>query len=37
MGIVRSTYLIDEEGMIIKTYEKVKPADHGGEVLGDLG
>ncbi len=37
MGIVRSTYLIDEEGVIIKTYEKVKPADHGGEVLGDLG
>ena len=37
MGIVRSTYLIDEEGVIVKTYEKVKPADHGGEVLGDLG
>ena len=37
MGIVRSTDRSDEEGVIVKTYEKVKPADHGGEVLGDLG
>ncbi|MBE6128188.1 MAG: thioredoxin-dependent thiol peroxidase [Erysipelotrichaceae bacterium] len=36
MGIVRSTYLIDEEGVIIKTYGKVKPGEHGDEVLGDL-
>ncbi len=26
MGIVRSTYLIDEDGMIEKAFEKVKPA-----------
>ena len=37
MGIVRSTYLIDEDGVIVKTYGKVKPGEHGDEVLGDLG
>ena len=36
MGIVRSTYLIDEDGIIVKAYDKVKPADHGQEVLEDL-
>ena len=36
MGTVRCTYLIDETGTIIKAYEKVKPADHGAETLGDL-
>lgn len=36
MGIVRSTYLIDEEGVIIKTYDKVKTAVHGDEVLEAL-
>lgn len=25
MGIVRSTYLIDEKGIIVKALEKVKP------------
>ena len=25
MGIVRSTYLIDENGIIVKALEKVKP------------
>ncbi|MBU3113498.1 thioredoxin-dependent thiol peroxidase [Clostridium lacusfryxellense] len=33
MGIVRSTFIIDENGIIIKTYEKVKPDQHGEEVL----
>ena len=28
MGIVRSTYLIDEKGIIVKAYEKVKPKDN---------
>ncbi|MGP1505017.1 MAG: thioredoxin-dependent thiol peroxidase [Eggerthia catenaformis] len=28
MGIVRSTYLINEEGIIVKALEKVKPADN---------
>lgn len=33
MGIVRSTYIIDENGIIIKVYPKVKPDQHGEEVL----
>ena len=28
MGIVRSTYMINEEGIIVKALEKVKPADN---------
>lgn len=36
MGTERSTYLIDEEGFIIKTYQKVKTADHAENVLQDL-
>ncbi len=36
IGIERSTYLIDEKGIIIKAYQKVKPADHPSEVLEDL-
>jgi peroxiredoxin Q/BCP len=33
MGIVRSTFIIDENGIIIKIYPKVKPDTHGEEVL----
>lgn len=33
MGIVRSTFIIDENGTIIKIYPKVKPDSHGKEVL----
>jgi len=33
MGIVRCTFIIDENGTIIKTYPKVKPDEHGEEVL----
>ena len=33
MGIVRSTFIIDEKGMIFKVYPKVKPDTHGKEVL----
>lgn len=36
MGVERSTYLIDEKGVIIKTYQKVKPASHMKDVLEDL-
>ena len=36
MGVDRSTYLIDEKGVIIKTYQKVKPASHMKDVLEDL-
>ena len=36
MGIVRSTYLIDEKGVIIKAMEKVKAADNLQEMLKEL-
>jgi len=36
MGILRNSYLIDPTGTIVKTYEKVKPADHALEIIKDL-
>jgi len=36
MGIVRSTYLIDPQGNIIKVYPKVKVKEHAAEILNDL-
>ena len=36
MGIVRSTYLIDPEGVIARVYSKVKVKDHASELLQDL-
>lgn len=33
MGVVRSTYLIDEQGIIVRTLEKVKAADNPAEML----
>ena len=36
MGIVRTTYLIDETGVIEKVYPKVKPDDNAGEILAYL-
>ena len=36
-GIYRISYLIDEMGMIEKAYDKVKPKEHAGQVLSDLG
>jgi len=36
MGIVRSTYLIDEDGVIVKAYEKVKPAENPDQMLKAL-
>lgn len=35
-GTERSTYLIDENGVIIKAYQKVKGATHPEDVLADL-
>ena len=32
MGIIRSTFIVDEEGTIIKAYPKVKAAEHGEEI-----
>ncbi|MBQ1532486.1 MAG: thioredoxin-dependent thiol peroxidase [Solobacterium sp.] len=36
MGIERSTYLIDENGVIQKAYQKVKPVDHAENILQDI-
>ena len=33
MGIIRSTFLVNEDGKIFKVYEKVKPKGHSKEVL----
>lgn len=35
-GILRSTFLLDEEGRIFKVFPKVKPAEHSQEVLDAL-
>ena len=37
MGILRITYIIDENGVIIKVYEKVKTTSHAKDILNDLG
>lgn len=36
MGIVRSSFLIDEKGKIAKIYDEVKASEHAEEVKGDL-
>ncbi|MDO4797175.1 MAG: peroxiredoxin [Coriobacteriales bacterium] len=36
MGVVRSTYLIDEDGVIVKAFGKVKAADNPAQMLGEL-
>ena len=36
MGVVRTTYLIDEEGIIIKANDKVKAAEDADKMLGEL-
>lgn len=36
-GVLRTTFLIDAEGKIIKVFEAVKPAEHSQEVLATLG
>ena len=33
MGVTRSTYVIDEEGVIIKTFEKASPANNAADIL----
>ncbi len=35
-GIKRMSYLIDRQGKIAKIYKSVKPAEHAGQVLGDV-
>lgn len=36
MGVVRTTYLIDESGVIVKAFDKVKAADNPAQMLGEL-
>jgi peroxiredoxin Q/BCP len=36
LGTLRTSFLIDPEGTIVKIYEKVKPELHAEEVLTDL-
>ena len=36
MGVVRTTYLIDEDGMIIRANDKVKAADDPEKMLGEV-
>ena len=36
MGVVRTTYLIDGNGVIVKAFEKVKAADNPAQMLGEL-
>ncbi len=36
MGIERSTYLIDENGIIIKAFGKVKPKENAKQMLKEL-
>ena len=35
-GVVRTTYLIDEDGVIVKAFGKVKAADNPAQMLGEL-
>ena len=37
MGVVRTTYLIDEKGIIVKSNDKVKAADNPQEMLEAIG
>ncbi len=36
MGVIRTSFLIDQDGVIRKIYEKVKPEGHAEEVLKDV-
>ena len=36
MGVVRSTYLIDEEGIIARAYGAVKAADNPAQMLEEV-
>jgi peroxiredoxin Q/BCP len=35
-GILRTTFIIDENGKIKKVFENVKPANHSEEILANL-
>jgi len=35
-GVLRTTFLIDPNGKILKVFEKVKPSEHSAEVLAEI-
>jgi len=35
-GVIRSTFVINEKGVIEKVYPKVKPEEHAAQILGEL-
>jgi len=37
MGVVRTTYLIDENGIIVRAFDQVKAADNPAQMLAELG
>jgi thioredoxin-dependent peroxiredoxin len=36
LGVSRTTFLVDESGVILKIFKKVKPLGHSSEVLGEF-
>jgi peroxiredoxin Q/BCP len=36
LGVSRTTFLVDENGVILKIFKKVKPLGHSSEVLGEF-
>jgi peroxiredoxin Q/BCP len=36
-GVLRTTFLIDENGSIVKVFENVRPAEHSAEVMSAFG
>ena len=36
-GVLRTTFLIDEKGNIVKVFEQVRPSEHSAELLSALG
>jgi thioredoxin-dependent peroxiredoxin len=36
MGVARITYLIGPDGKVLKRWDKVSPATHADEVLGEI-
>ena len=37
LGVVRTTYLIDENGVIVRAFDKVKAAENPAQMLAELG
>jgi peroxiredoxin Q/BCP len=37
VGVLRTSFLIDPSGKIVRVFEDVRPAEHSGEVLASLG